>query len=273
MAKKMNENQNKCSIIMPLYNGAKYIKKSLNSIMNQTYKNIEIIIIDDCSTDNSIEIVEKIKLENPNVDIKIFKNKTNQGLIKNRNKGASLAQGEYIMSFDYDDLLSPNHIEIMLNEFDDTTSFVHCGTILIDENDEILEKIDNHIEKEKWNKHFMVYASFFNFVSGAGAMISKKYIEKVGGWEEKYRNFGDWHLWIKLAHVGTPKYTEKTMGYYRQHNDGSNMHSDTVKHKDYPTFRKECAILATSYIDNLPDKILQKYLIMKNIVFNSRKRF
>lgn len=257
---------------MPLYNGDKYIQKSLLSIINQTYKNIEVLIIDDCSTDNSLKIVNEIKEKYKNFDIKIFKNNKNQGLIKNRNKGASLATGDYIMSFDYDDYLAPEHIEIMVNEFDENTSFVHCGTILIDENNNIISKLENHKEKEKWNNKFMVYASFFNPVSSVGAMISKKHLQQVNGWSEKYKNFGEYYLWIKLANIGNPKYTTKTMAYYRQHSDGSNMHSSSVKNLEYPKFRKECAELATSYIDNLPDKILQKTIIVKNLIKQKIKK-
>ncbi len=249
---------------MPLYNGAKYIEKSLNSVINQTYENIEIIIIDDCSTDNSLEIVQRIIDENPAKNIRVHKNEKNQGLIKNRNLGASLAIGDYIMSFDYDDIMASNHIEIMINEFDEDTAFIHCGTKLIDENDNVIKTIANHREKEFWTKHFMVYASFFNFVSGAGAMISKKHLLQVGGWCEKYKNFGDWYLWIELAHIGNAKYTRKTLGYYRQHSNDSNMHSQTVIDPSFQEFRQECAKLATSYIDSFSDKLLHKSIVIKN---------
>jgi glycosyltransferase involved in cell wall biosynthesis len=256
---------------MPLYNGEKYIKKALLSVINQSYENLEIIVIDDCSNDNSLEIVLDLKEKYKNRDIKVFKNDINQGLIKNRNKGAKLARGEYIMSFDYDDYMAPNHIEIMLSEFEDDVSFVHCNTIFIDEDDNIIKVFDNHEEKEYWNKHFMVFASFRNFVSGAGAVISKKYLEMVGGWEEKYRNFGDWYLWIKLAKVGKPKYTKKTYGYYRQHKNESNMHSQTLKDPKFIDFKKECANLAKSYINNLSDQILHKNIILQNKIKNFLK--
>ncbi len=98
------------SVILPAYNSAKYIEYTLKSLQNQTYKNIEIIVINDCSQDNTIEIVKKIAEKDSR--IKIYENKKNQGLAYTTNKGIKLSSGEYIVQADHDDLSLQNRIEV-----------------------------------------------------------------------------------------------------------------------------------------------------------------
>lgn len=98
------------SIIMPSWNTAKWIGKSIESVVNQTYKNWELIIVDDCSTDNTEEIVRSFFDER----IKFFKNEKNSGAALTRNRALREAQGEWIAFLDSDDLWLPNKLEKML---------------------------------------------------------------------------------------------------------------------------------------------------------------
>ena len=103
-----NRNMVKTSIIVPVYNTADYLKECFESIFNQTQKEIEIIVINDGSTDDSLHILEEIKKEHP--EIKIF-SQDNQGLGNSRNKGIDLATGEFIYFMDSDDCLADNALE------------------------------------------------------------------------------------------------------------------------------------------------------------------
>jgi glycosyltransferase involved in cell wall biosynthesis len=99
------------SILIPAYNVEKYIKTTINSVLSQTYKDIEIIVIDDCSTDNTPNIIQGIATLDKRI---IFlKNDVNKGLTANRNLTLKRAKGEYIMFVDADDYLYPNAVEIM----------------------------------------------------------------------------------------------------------------------------------------------------------------
>ena len=89
----------KVSIIIPMYNSEKYILDCLNSIINQTYRNIEVIVVDDCSTDNSVKLVKSLKDER----IKLIKQKKNKGVSKARNKGVYNSTGSYLCFLDSDD--------------------------------------------------------------------------------------------------------------------------------------------------------------------------
>ena len=101
------------SVILPAYNSSKYIEYTIKSLQNQTYSNIEIIVIDDGSKDNTLELVQKLS-ENDS-RIKIYKNGKNHGLAYTTNRGISLSQGEYIVQADHDDLSLPNRIEVCYN--------------------------------------------------------------------------------------------------------------------------------------------------------------
>lgn len=103
------------SVIVSLYNCEKYIEKCLNSILNQTYQNIEIIIVNDGSNDNSLKIVNEIKKKNDKKDkIKIF-SKENEGISLTRNYGIKMSSGEFILMIDADDWLEENTIETLVN--------------------------------------------------------------------------------------------------------------------------------------------------------------
>jgi glycosyltransferase involved in cell wall biosynthesis len=102
----------KISVIIPAYNTAKYIDKCLESVINQTYSNLEIIIVDDCSTDNTREVLKKYnKIKN----IKIIYNEVNSGLSFSRNHGLSVATGDYIGYIDSDDYISLNYYEKLMD--------------------------------------------------------------------------------------------------------------------------------------------------------------
>lgn len=113
----------KVSIIVPVYNVELYIEDCLNSLLNQTYSNYEIILINDGSTDNSIEICSKYS----DKKIKIF-NQNNKGVSIARNVGISLATGQYIMFVDADDMVFENYIENLITSIEETnTDMVVCG--------------------------------------------------------------------------------------------------------------------------------------------------
>ena len=99
------------SVILPVYNSEKYIFEAIESVLNQTYKNIEIIVIDDCSTDTSAEIINNF---NDN-RIRYYKNEKNSGIVYSLNRAISLAKGKYLARMDSDDICLPNRIQEQVN--------------------------------------------------------------------------------------------------------------------------------------------------------------
>lgn len=102
------------SIVVPVYNTEEYLKKCIDSILNQTYKNFEIIIINDCSKGNADEIIKSYKDKR----IKYIKNKTNMGIGYNRNLGITKSKGDYICFIDSDDYIKEDFLELMYNKCD-----------------------------------------------------------------------------------------------------------------------------------------------------------
>ena len=134
----MNNNESLVSIIVPVYNVEKYLRKCLDSIVNQTYKNIEVICVDDGSPDNSIDILREYRAKDDRVTIIRQKNK---GLSGARNTGIKNATGKYIMFIDSDDWVELNMVELMTKKMDNKNlELAVCGTI---------NHIGNEIQKEK----------------------------------------------------------------------------------------------------------------------------
>lgn len=126
------------SVIIPVYNVEKFVEESIMSICRQTYRNLEIIIIDDCSTDNTYFLVERIaKID---FRIKLIRNKENLKLVETLNKGLRYATGDYIVRMDGDDISELDRIEKMykyLRRYPDV-SLIGCQVMTIDENNNII---------------------------------------------------------------------------------------------------------------------------------------
>ena len=106
-------NNPKVSVLISTFNNSKYLEKSIESILDQTYKNLEILVSDDNSTDNSFAILKKMQQKNSN--LKIYKNSVNQGLTKSLNKLIRVAEGEIISRHDTDDISFPTKIQRQLD--------------------------------------------------------------------------------------------------------------------------------------------------------------
>ncbi|MBQ3544324.1 MAG: glycosyltransferase [Lachnospiraceae bacterium] len=107
----------KISVIIPVYNVELYLKECLESVLQQEYKNIEVICIEDCSTDNSKKVLESIAREDCRV--RVFLNKNNSGLSKSRNIGIDMARGEYLLFLDSDDYLVDNSLKVIVQKADE----------------------------------------------------------------------------------------------------------------------------------------------------------
>ena len=114
----------KVSIIIPIYNSEKYLKTCLDSVLNQSYRNLEIILIDDGSTDGSAKIIDDYAKTDPRI---IIHHQKNSGQSSARNKGLKLSTGDYISFIDSDDEIAPDFIESLLNAFTSRTSLSVCG--------------------------------------------------------------------------------------------------------------------------------------------------
>ena len=129
----------KISVIIPFYNVEEYLDKCLNSVRSQTFKDIEIICVDDCSTDNSYKIAKLHAIDDHR--IKIIRHRKNLGLGGARNTGIHCAKGEYIASVDSDDYILPNMLEVLWKEAENSRfDIVCCGFEKVDLSANVLAK-------------------------------------------------------------------------------------------------------------------------------------
>lgn len=180
------------SVIMPFYNAERYITRSVLSILCQNYKNIELILIDDGSTDSSAEIVSRIK-----DDRIVFLKQKNKGLTKSLNIGLSISRGDYIARHDADDFSIFNRFEkqIQILEEDESLSFLGSSCFIQPENHGIVNEVFSYPENtQDINNAFTTYNPFVH----GSIVIRKKVLEKFGGYNEEYRYVQDYELWSRI---------------------------------------------------------------------------
>ena len=140
MRKGVDSGGMKYSIIIPVYNSEKYIEKCINSILEQTCENYEVIIVNDGSTDNSIEIIKQL-LHEANIDWLVI-DKENGGQGSARNLGIKYAKGEYLVVIDSDDYLMTTMLEVVNCVIESKYPDIVCfNSMLVDENGRIIKKL------------------------------------------------------------------------------------------------------------------------------------
>lgn len=198
------------SVITPLFNSEKYIQDCINSVISQTYSNWEMIIVDDCSSDKSIEEVEK----NKDQRIKIIKLSANKGAGYARNVAIEQAKGEYIAFLDADDLWDPNKLQLQINFMKDNNvlfSFTSFG--FIDEQGQIDPKTQMALPFVDYNKMLRN-----NYIGCLTAVYNCSKLGKV--YMPEFRKRQDWGLWLKLLKkTNNAKSLKAPLAYYRVGND------------------------------------------------------
>ena len=204
------------SVIVPLYNYRKYIGYCIQSILNQTYKNFELIIVDDCSTDNSYKVAKKFEKKDNRV--KVIKLDKNYGYSKAKNEGIIVTQGEYIVTLDADDMMTKNSLEVRLKAIKKKkVEFLYSDAILVKDN--ISLKKCYEIKDLRHNPSLNLYN-----IHAQTVMMHRSVHEKFGLYDEKLRSRSDREMWWRLfgkKEVDIKKvsyfHLKKEVAYYRYH--------------------------------------------------------
>lgn len=210
------------SVILPVYNGASYLSESINSILNQTYNNFELIIINDGSIDNSEAIINSFS----DSRIVYIKN-TNQGLAASLNQGIKLAKGKYIARQDQDDISLPLRFEKQVDFFNKNPDVVLLGTrAIIFTNDNQLYGKHNHSTITS-QLHFDLM--FDNPFVHSSIMFLKNVTEYVGLYNEDKSLFEDYEFWSRIANYGKICNLKDELVKYRHHDLGMSKANDFKK--------------------------------------------
>ena len=207
---KMEKERYKVSIILPVYNGEKYLSLAIESILKQTYKNFELIIIDDCSSDQTHSIALKYKEKDSRV--RVYRNKTNSKLPVSLNAGFHVATGELFTWTSDDNILKPETIETMVHVFeqDPNVDFVYADIIPIDEDGKINRKIPYlNGEIDEIYVRNPILACF----------LYKRHIHDcLKGYNPNTFLYEDYDFWIRTYEAGFKiHHLKKKMYYYRIH--------------------------------------------------------
>lgn len=273
---------NLVSVIIPAYNAENYIEETVFSVLNQTYKNIELIIVNDGSTDNTLNKLNTLKESDNRVTII---DKQNSGVCDTRNMGTEKATGKFITFLDADDVWESTFIEECLNVFNSDLNIkaIYCRAQLINEKSDKIEEfleaktIESATDVLKWKK---------DYVASMGCTIYYTAIaKKAGKFDPQLSTAADQDFHLRIASITPIVAINKVLFYYRIH--GNNMHSNiSVMEKDhilvfkkaeklnlYPSFwfKQKCFSelylkLAGSWWKNGNNKIRGLYFIIKSII-------
>jgi glycosyltransferase involved in cell wall biosynthesis len=193
------------SVVLPLYNREKYIEESIRSILNQTVEDFELLVIDDASTDSSVEVVKGIK----DPRIRLFIKLKNEGVATTINIGFREARGRFIARMDSDDISFPKRFEKQLKVLQHNPELVVCGSWIVKDNGELLKFKETHEE---------IHVDMLNrcALSMGTALVNKG---KLDGLllKEGLRHGEDYEFWSRIILQGNYYNIQEPLLYYRSH--------------------------------------------------------
>jgi glycosyltransferase involved in cell wall biosynthesis len=206
-----NPKQPVVSVIMPIHNYGNMFQKSLESVFNSTYKNIELVIVNDGSQNQYV--INKLNSLSNHPNIKII-HQENSGPSSARNNGVKNSTGEYILPLDSDDMISPEYIQTCVNliKKNKNISPVYCDTHHVGQ-------MNGVEERPEWSKERLVQGPFIVNCS----MFSKESFDKCEGYDESMKGWEDYDLWIRMAKNGYigKRIPKPLFTYFHHESDGT----------------------------------------------------
>jgi glycosyltransferase involved in cell wall biosynthesis len=217
----------KVSIVLPNYNYAQYLDERIQSVLNQTYGDFELIILDDASTDDSLEVIHKYK--DPRIRTQ-FNTKNSGSPFKQWDKGLRLAQGEYLWIAEADDSCHPTLLEKLVDKLDENPSVglaytqswkVNCEGERI----QLCKEWTDYLDKDRWSNDFVnvgkdecKYLLFSCTIPNASAVLMRRSVLiEAGKVDTQLRFSGDFLLWAKILMISDVAYVAEPLNYFRFH--------------------------------------------------------
>lgn len=216
------------SIILPSYNYGHYLDERIASILNQTFSDFELIIVDDASTDNSRDVIHRY-LSDKRVKAHFFDLNSGNPFCR-WNDGAQLAKGKYLWIAEADDRCHPRLLERLVTMLDmhPSAGIAYCQSQVIDSDGTLLHSCKEYtdtLDENRWSGDCMYsgqeqlrYLFYFNVVPNASAVLIRRVLyEQVGRADVRYPLVGDWHLWAKLMSVSDVAFVAEALNEFRSH--------------------------------------------------------
>jgi glycosyltransferase involved in cell wall biosynthesis len=234
----------KVSVIIPAYNGDRFIAEAIDSVLNQTYQNVETIVVDDGSTDNTYKAL------NPYLKWIHYTYQDNQGVATARNQGLQIASGEYIAFLDQDDVFLPNKLANQITYFNDhpQVSIVHSGWQRINQVGEILGQVEPWYKASRLDLEAWIW---WKPVLLSAMMFQRDCLIEVGGLDPRFKQACDVDLALRLTLMGyRTDWLRQITVCYREHDQNDSLNtpiqakeSETVLDKFFSLHQVPNAIL------------------------------
>ena len=206
----------KVSILMSVYNGTRFLREAMDSILNQSFGDFEFIIMDDGSNDKTWEILSEYSIRDKR--IVLLRNKTNIGLTKSLNRCLSVSCGLYIARQDDDDISLHDRLKIQVDYLDN-----HPDVILVSGNYDRIDENSRLIKSMKLDcddKTILWHLTFYNYIGGhSQVMFRRDEILRLGGYSESFTHAQDYDLWLRLSRLGKIAIIRDTILKYRVHDN------------------------------------------------------
>lgn len=218
------------SVVIPNFNHAQYLEQRFYSVLNQTYQDFEVIIIDDKSTDNSLEIIRRFK-DDPHVSHLVINEVNSGNPFEQWTKGISLSKGEVIWIAENDDWCDLNMLEKLVASFTKNKgcSIAYCNLSIVNENGIVIEQ-----GKEGRNQYFSGtqyikrYLCLANIIRNSScAIFSRKIASSISGDYEFLKGAGDYLFWVNLALKGNVAIVNSPLCYFRRHSNSVTSRRDS----------------------------------------------
>ena len=216
------------SVIITCYNYGKYLPECIQSVLNQTYKNVEIVIVNDGSTDNTNDIMLPYLANN---SVKYI-SQDNRGQANAKNVGIANSTGEYIAFLDADDLWLPDKLEKQLQCIcNDTIGVVYCRANYFDEDSNELnyEMTSEYLQPQKGK--VTEYLIFDNFIQFSSTIVKRECFKKFGCFDETLKMGIDWDLWLRMSTYYHFDYVNERLFYYRMGHSGQMSKNMDERHR------------------------------------------
>ena len=222
------------SIIIPSYNHGKFVDKALRSVLNQTYQNWEVILIDNQSTDQTNEILSKFK----DSRLKFFKIDNNGIIAKSRNLGIKLSKGEWIAFLDTDDWWTSDKLSTCMDNINNEVDFIYHNLEIKYDKPKFSLKGKKY-KGRQLDKPILINLLVSGILEGnaignSSVIVRKKIINKVGGISENKDLVAseDYNTWLRIAQITDNfKYLKKKLGYYLIHDFSAQKRNLSIPHK------------------------------------------
>lgn len=263
------------SVVVPNYNHARYLGERLDSVLNQTYTNLEVLLLDDCSTDSSRDILRAYAAKDKRIRL-IFNEQNSGSVFKQWKKGVAEARGQYVWVAESDDYAAPNFLEKLLAvlESQPTVALAYADSVIVDGAGRVTGYMSTWKSKRyhtvRWNDYFcnsgqdelaLCLAENCTINNASAVLFRKDFLARPGLIDDRLRFAGDWMVYIKLASEHAIAYLPDRLNYYRDH--AANTSKNSEKQGDLFFERICCLFIAHTVVKDAE----QKQIIFSRIVY------